>query len=593
MKNIFLFSIIAIISGSVFSQAVRPCAIKEYTDIWPSVDSMPNKQKHQIAVRERQKPPAGCDIRMPRLEWYEPPLENENTRACMILISGGAYQNCCDGYWVDWLARRLVQRGVTCVSLIYRTPRPKGLEIFATAWQDGQRAVRIVRSEAAKRGYDPEKIGVMGFSAGAHLTLMLATSSQTNAYEKLDALDDLPCHVNIAVPIYPAYVLNDGLTGPNKRDGDAPDIKLSSAFKFDSKTPPMSFFHGGVDIYSPNGTTQIYRQLRRMGVPAEVHIYPDRNHGFFAGAKKGSGAANWYGRIEEFLVQTAFLGPVPDQVPLSPRIANVKCKIEEKQDIWPEGKTPDFQDHQEKPYIEWYVPSNLTTKAIQIIYSGGGYNKNSTGRYEVAPVRRYLNAKGMAVVTLKYRSPRPNPPLPKHLSAWQDLQRAIRIVRSQAESKGLDPNKIGIMGSSAGGHLSLLGATSSMRNSYYRGIDKIDKLPCNVQWAIAVYPAYSIVGPDGNVDSGPGNEDTTRLSPELSFDLNTCPTLFLHGDADPYTAMNSVKCWEQMRRMGVQGELHTLALRTHSFQAKASPGTGSYTWIDRIWEFLVHKGFDK
>ena len=59
MKNIFLFSIIAIISGSVFSQAVGPCAVKEYTDIWPSVDSMPNKQKHQIAVRERQKPPAG------------------------------------------------------------------------------------------------------------------------------------------------------------------------------------------------------------------------------------------------------------------------------------------------------------------------------------------------------------------------------------------------------------------------------------------------------------------------------------------------------------------------------------------------------
>ena len=57
--------------------------------------------------------------------------------------------------------------------------------------------------------------------------------------------------------------------------------------------------------------------------------------------------------------------------------------------------------------------------------------------------------------------------------------------------------------------------------------------------------------------------------------------------------MNSVKAWEQLRRMGVQGDLHTLAKRPHCFMRRASPGTGSYTWLDRVWEFMNHKGFNR
>ena len=75
-----------------------------------------------------------------------------------------------------------------------------------------------------------------------------------------------------------------------------------------------------------------------------------------------------------------------------------------------------------------------------------------------------------------------------------------------------------------------------------------------------------------------------------SFDLKTCPMLFVHGDADKWAAMNSVKCWEQLRRMGIQCDLHTLATRSHCFQRKAAPGTGRYTWLDRIWEFMNHNG---
>ena len=136
-----------------------------------------------------------------------------------------------------------------------------------------------------------------------------------------------------------------------------------------------------------------------------------------------------------------------------------------------------------------------------------------------------------------------------------------------------------------------MAATSSRRKAYLP-IDDIDKLPCNVQWAVATYPAYVLTdGLDGkNTDGGNGDED--RLVSDFSFDLDTCPVLFLHGDADGFAAMGSVKVWEQLRRMGIQGELHTFATRGHCFIDKAAPGTGSYTALDRIWEFLNHKKFN-
>ena len=315
-----------------------------------------------------------------------------------------------------------------------------------------------------------------------------------------------------------------------------------------------------------------------MKIPAEVHLYPDKPHCAFG-----------LERAIEFMRQMKFLGPLAPEVELMSRFATDEARGSyERENIWPEGKMPDVQTNQCTPYLEWHMPKELKTTAIQIIYSGGSYTGNNPDGFEVAPARRYLNAKGMTVVTMKYRTPRPLGGLAKHTTAWQDLQRAIRIVRSKAASKGLDPNRIGIMGSSAGGHLTLMGATTS-RNRAYWPIDDLDKIPCNVQWAVAIYPAYALTDGAERPNEKGGNEDDSRLVPDFAFDLDTCPILFIHGDADGWAAMNSVKAWEQLRRMGIQGELHTLATRRHCFQKTASPETGSYTWLDRIDEFLKHR----
>jgi len=514
------------------------------------------------------------------LEWFEKP-ENP-TGACMILISGGSYMCCCDVGLIDLWHKELTALGIQCVNFVYRTPRPEGLQIFQSAWEDGQRAVRMVRSEAAKRGFDPNKIGTISMSAGSHLALMLATSSTAKSYIPIDALDTIACNINWAIVNAPAYVTSDGETGtPATQDGYGRDVFLSKVFLFDSLTCPMSLHHGGTDPYSPNGSTQVYRQLRRMGIPAELHLYPDKGHGAF-GLERGI----------EFMHEMGFLPTATKPESLMERFASDSARLQySKQTIWPEGKTPNHDSSQCTPYIEWHIPKTLTTKAIQIIYSGGSYTGNGPDGFEVAPARRYLNAKGMTVVTLKYRSPRPKG-LAKHTSAWEDLQRAIRIVRSEAVSKGLDPNRIGIMGSSAGGHLTLMGVTSS-RHQTYLPIDNIDKESCKVQWGIGIYPAYALTDGDESPNSGGGNADSAVLVPEFSFDLDTAPMLLIHGDKDGWAAMNSVKVWEKMRSMGIQCELHTLARRDHCFQNMATPGTGSYTFLDRIWEFMTTKGFNQ
>ena len=539
---------------------------------------MPDTQPQQIAAMTDEADAPGFKPdkhRIPYLEWYAAPDAAVDNDACMILISGGSYECCGDVGLIHYWKEELTKLGVQCVNFVYRTPRPEGLPIYQTAWEDGQRAVRLVRSEAARRGFDPEKIGVISMSAGSHLALLLATGSQTPTYAPVDTRDTLPCHINWAIVNAPAYVTTDGESGtPATREGYGTDVTLSDVFPFDAKTCPMSLHHGGADPYSPNGSTLVYRQLRRMGIPAELHLYPGKGHGAFG-----------FGRGVEFMTQMGFLGPVAPEVALMERFPeDLVPTTYRKEDIWPEGRMPDAQAHQCTPYIEWYIPEHRTTDAIQIIYSGGAYVGNGPESFEVTPARRYLNALGITVVTMKYRTPRPVG-LAKHTTAWQDLQRAVRIVRSEAAGVGLDPDRIGIMGSSAGGHLTLMGVTSARHRSYLP-IDDIDQLPCNVQWGIGIYPAYALTDGLDGYNTGGGNDDTAVLAPEFIFDPDTAPMLLIHGDADGYAAMGSVKTWERMRAMGIQSELHTLATRQHCFQQSASPGTGSYTWLDRIAEFL-------
>ncbi|WP_287677854.1 alpha/beta hydrolase [Bacteroides sp.] len=570
------------ISKYSFLAFVLLCFIQSYAverqSIWPS-GKMPDTQSYQIAAMldvTRNAEFDAANYRIPYIEWFNRPDSIKSNKACIVLISGGSYNTCCDIGLIKLWQEKFTKLGFQCVNLVYRTPRPEGLPIYQTAWEDGQRAIRIIRSESIKRGFDPEKIGVVSMSAGSHLGLLLSSSSQSKSYSPIDKLDSISCHINYAILHAPAYVTTDGESGtPSWLEGYGPDIKLSACFHFDEKTCPISLHHGGLDEYSSNGSTLIYNKLRKMNVPSELHLYPNVGHGAY-GLERGI----------EFLYQIGIMGKLGSEEEIEKRYSSDERRKEViKQDIWPERSIPNFQTHQCIPYIEWHFPKTLKTKSIQIIYSGGSYKGNNPDGFEVAPARRYLNELGMTVVTLRYRTPRPKG-LAKHITAWEDLQRTIRVVRSQAEIYGLDPKQIGIMGSSAGGHLTLLGVTSSLHKSYLP-IDEIDNIPCNVQWGICMYPAYVLTDGIDGPNTYRGNANDIHLVSDFSFDIRTVPTLFIHGDADGYSAMGSVRVWERMKSMGVQSELHILALRDHCFQRKASPKTGSYTWLERISDFLT------
>ena len=153
--------------------------------------------------------------RRPYIDWHSPDASCK-TNLCMITVSGGGFDSCCDAEHPNPIIDRFVKAGFTVADLTCRQ----------LAWEDVQRAVRVVRSQAAKRGFDPNKIGAIGMSAGAKSVLLVATSSITPAYQPVDKIDALPCRLQFAILRSPAYVLTDGEETPNAREGDAPDVTL-------------------------------------------------------------------------------------------------------------------------------------------------------------------------------------------------------------------------------------------------------------------------------------------------------------------------------------------------------------------------------
>ena len=573
------------------------CSMTTYTptqtsrsNVWPEnngvpvTSSIPNYNSNQ---------------NIPSLQWYPRPTSPNGTVA--ILIGGEDYNSAPDKEMLDGWATALTARGVQCIALEYRTPRPvASLEYYRSAWQDAQRAVRVIRNAVANDHahfpFDANKIGVVGWSAGAHLGLLMAFQAGTAAYTPVDAYEAglIDCNINWAILQSPAYVTTDSDGILPAQAGYGTDVTLNPPFYNITSIPPsICLIQGQDDPYSPLGSTLIYRKLRNNfypyanglpndfpPIPTEVHLYPGVGHepvGFERGI--------------EFLKQKGFLEPLSaTEESVLVRFPNDDARGGYlRENIWPSGHIPDWDATQTTPYIEWHFPRVQTTKAIQIIYSGGSYEGSVPSSDEVVATRRYLLEKGMTVVTLcyRYKNPIGRPDgLPKHLAAWQDLQRTVRVVRSKASQYGLDPDRIGIMGGSAGGHLTLMGVTSSRRQSY-APIDAIDQLSCKVQWGIATCPAYALTdGPDNQGNTNGGNLDSDILVPEFSFDLDTAPMLLIHGDADAFAAMNSVKVWEKLTSMGIPAEIHTLALRPHTFQMSGYPGTGGYTWPDRVGEYL-------
>jgi acetyl esterase/lipase len=226
-----------------------------------------SKQSEKSKVEITEPTRLVTNVTKPTLTIYRPAKDKDNG-AAVLICPGGGYWNL---FWQiegEEVAEWLNTLGVTGIILKYRVPRrpdePKGVPARRPL-QDAQRAVSLVRSKAKNWGIDPERIGIIGFSAGGHLAIATAMGFERRTYEPQDDIDKVSCRPNFAIPVYSGYLKE----------------LLEKGMKVPATTPPVFLAHGSEDLIStPEHSALMYLALKRAGVSAELHIYARTAHDF-------------------------------------------------------------------------------------------------------------------------------------------------------------------------------------------------------------------------------------------------------------------------------------------------------------------------
>ena len=251
----------------------------------------------------------------------------------------------------------------------------------------------------------------------------------------------------------------------------------------------------------------------------------------------------------------------------------------------------------QKPDIAVFLPSkkNATGEAV-VICPGGGYGILAYD-WEGSDIARWLNSEGIAAFVLKYRLPGSSSNIVPHKSPLMDAQRAMRLVRANAEKWNLDSGKIGIMGFSAGGHLA-----STLSTHYDAGdpksSDPVELVSCRPDFSVLVYPVISftedfqhsgsrinLIGEDA------GEELVKYYSNELQVTADTPPAILIHSDDDTAVpAENSIAYYKALRAQNVSSEMHIYPYGGHGYSLAIGKGHLS-TWPDRVidWIHYIYK----
>jgi acetyl esterase/lipase len=282
-KTLMVALCVALGFGGLSAQtpAWQPSSGHTQVPIWPgAVPDAGLIAGPEVVTTENESPVAGRPwvavgkVSRPTMTVYFP--KERNTGTTVVVFPGG-------GYWIlaidlegtevcDWLT----SRGITCVLLKYRvpgegmSPRSGPYPQSPMALEDAQRTVGLVRFHAEEWHIDPHKIGVLGFSAGGHLSAAISTHFNQRLYPGVDAADHESCRPDFAVVIYPGHL---SLAPRN--------LASSREIHVTRQTPPTFLLQAEDDPVDAVENSLVYHAaLKKAGVPVEMHLYAQGGHGF-------------------------------------------------------------------------------------------------------------------------------------------------------------------------------------------------------------------------------------------------------------------------------------------------------------------------
>lgn len=276
--------------------------------------------------------------------------------------------------------------------------------------------------------------------------------------------------------------------------------------------------------------------------------------------------------------------------------------------LYPEGQIPNFKKSDVKELVEItdgirvkkvsipdlavFLPSQkYSTAEAVIICPGGGYRLLSYS-LEGIDIAKYWNSKGVAAFVLKYRLPDEKSQIKPYKAPLMDAQRAMRLVRFHAKKWGIDPNRIGIMGFSAGGHLAA-SLSTHFDGGNIQDIDSVEQVSCRPDFSILVYPVISFnekithLGSRNNLlGENPSQEMVDYYSNELQVTKETPPAILIHADDDESVlSKNSIEYYYALREKNISAALMIYPTGGHGFGMALNKPFLS-TWLEQCYMWL-------
>ena len=235
------------------------------------------------------------NVSNPTITIYSPDPA-KNTGAAVLVCPGGGYYILALDLEGTEVCEWLNSIGVTAVLLKYRVPARSGLPAFVPPLQDAQRALGLVRHQAKELGVDPQRIGVLGFSAGGHLAAMLGNHHATRTYPAVDEADQTSCRPDFVVLVYPG-----GLALEEKDFALNPELNVSAA-----TTPPTFLAMAEDDPVHVQHALVYYAALQQAKIPVEMHLYPTGGHGYGL-RRTAATVTTWPDRVEDWMKAAGWL----------------------------------------------------------------------------------------------------------------------------------------------------------------------------------------------------------------------------------------------------------------------------------------------